>query len=76
MNSCCRPSVRYGHQSEVMEQKRLLTAANEDLQKQISELKVKLITVLMTLTLALCIFLWSQILFIFKLLPFSDEDIH
>ncbi|XP_058236415.1 small kinetochore-associated protein [Hemibagrus wyckioides] len=33
------PSVRYGHQSEVMEQNRLLTAAKEDLQKQISELK-------------------------------------
>ncbi|KAK3510933.1 hypothetical protein QTP70_027828 [Hemibagrus guttatus] len=33
------PSVRYGHQSEVMEQNRLLTAANEDLQKQISGLK-------------------------------------
>ncbi|TSK17767.1 hypothetical protein Baya_1147 [Bagarius yarrelli] len=34
-----RPSVRFGHQSEVMEQNRLLVGVNEDLQKKISELK-------------------------------------
>ncbi|MCI4393564.1 hypothetical protein PGIGA_G00158910 [Pangasianodon gigas] len=33
------PSVRYGHQSDVKEQNRLLVGANEDLQKQISDLK-------------------------------------
>ncbi|XP_060754590.1 small kinetochore-associated protein [Neoarius graeffei] len=33
------PSTRYGHQSDVKEQNRLLVVANEDLQKQISELK-------------------------------------
>ncbi|KAI5619631.1 hypothetical protein C0J50_20810 [Silurus asotus] len=33
------PSVRYGHQNDVKEQNRLLMGANEDLQKQISELK-------------------------------------
>lgn len=43
MNSCFRPSVRYGHQSDVKELNRLLVGANEDLKKQISELKVKLV---------------------------------
>ncbi|XP_027011974.2 small kinetochore-associated protein [Tachysurus fulvidraco] len=33
------PSTRYGHQSDVLEQNRLLMVVNEDLQKQIAELK-------------------------------------
>lgn len=35
-----RPTTRYGQQNDVREQNRVLTATNEDLQRQLEEMKV------------------------------------
>lgn len=38
-----RPTTRYGQQNDLREQNRILTATNEDLQRQLEEMKVSVI---------------------------------
>ncbi len=57
-----RPSTRYGQQNDKREQNRALTSTNEDLQRQLEEMKVITLIIESSVLLSNCFMVYSDIL--------------